>query len=147
MGWKPHLSLPVTGSGEKVDYQSVVGRGKYFCDRIVICDTMVQGTHLCVLSHVWLFAILWTVAHQALLSTGFSMKEFWSRLLCPPPGDLPDPGIKPEFLVSPELQADFLQLEPLGNVLGIWLYAFVNIHRSVYKKEWISLCANSIKFW
>ena len=36
---------------------------------------------------------LWTVAHQAPLSTGFSRQEYWNGLLCPP-GKLPDPGIK-----------------------------------------------------
>ena len=42
----------------------------------------------------WLFATSWTVAHQAPLSTGFSRKGYWSRLLCPPPGDLPGPRIE-----------------------------------------------------
>ena len=36
------------------------------------------------------------------LSTGFSWQEYWSRLLCPPPGDLPNPGIEP---TSPVLKA------------------------------------------
>ena len=40
---------------------------------------------------------LWTVACQASLSMGFSRREYWSGLLCPPPGDLPDPGINPLF--------------------------------------------------
>ena len=44
---------------------------------------------------------LWTVARQAPLSMGFSRQECWSGLSCPPPGDLPDPGIKPG---SPALQ-------------------------------------------
>ena len=34
---------------------------------------------------------------QALLSMGFSRQEYWSRLPCPPPGDLPSPGIEPRF--------------------------------------------------
>ena len=51
--------------------------------------------HACVRSHVQLFATLWTVAHQAPLSMGFSRQEYWSGLPWPPPGDLPDPGIKP----------------------------------------------------
>ena len=38
---------------------------------------------------------------------GFSRQEFWSGLPCPPPGDLPDPGIKPEFLTSPALAGRF----------------------------------------
>ena len=37
----------------------------------------------------------WTVACQALLSMGFPRQEYWSRLPFLPPGDLPDPGIKP----------------------------------------------------
>ena len=47
------------------------------------------------LSHVWLLATLWTVARQAALSIGFSRQEYWSGLLCPPSGDLPNPGVKP----------------------------------------------------
>ena len=56
---------------------------------------------LSLFSHVQFFAILWTVAHQAPLSVGFFRQEYWSGLLCPPPGDLPDPGIEPAFLMSP----------------------------------------------
>ena len=48
------------------------------------------------------------VAHQAPLSMGFSRQEYWSGLPCPPPGDLPDPGIKPTILMSPELAGGFL---------------------------------------
>ena len=54
-------------------------------------------------SNVWLFATLWTVAHPALLSMGFSRLEYWSGLPCPPPGDLPDLGIEPVYLMSLEL--------------------------------------------
>ena len=42
-----------------------------------------------------------TVALQALLSMGFSRQEDLSGLPCPPPGDLPDPEIKPKSLMSP----------------------------------------------
>ena len=52
---------------------------------------------------VQLFATPWTVAHQAPLSMGFSMQEYWSGLLWPLPGDLPNPGIKPMSLKSPAL--------------------------------------------
>ena len=44
-----------------------------------------------------------TVARQAPLSMGFSRQEYWSGLPCPPPRDLPHPGIKPR---SPALRAD-----------------------------------------
>ena len=58
---------------------------------------------LCVLSHVRFFATPWTVAHQAPLSMGFPRQEYWSRLPFPPPGDLPDPGIKTASPASPAL--------------------------------------------
>ena len=44
---------------------------------------------------VQLFVTPWAVACQASLSMGFSRQEYWSRLPRPPPGDLPDPVIKP----------------------------------------------------
>ena len=62
--------------------------------------------HVCVQSyfgHIRLFATLWTIAHQAPLSMGFSRQEYSSELLHPSPGDLPDPGNKPESLMSPAL--------------------------------------------
>ena len=59
-------------------------------------------------SHVQLFATLWTVAHQVLLSMEFSRQEYWSGLSCSPPGDLLDPGIKPMPLMSPALADGFV---------------------------------------
>ena len=58
-------------------------------------------------SHVWFCATLWTIASQAPLSMGFSRQECWSGLPRPPPGDLPDPGIKPASLTSPALASGF----------------------------------------
>ena len=55
------------------------------------------------LSHVRFFVTLWTGAHQAPVSTGFSRQEYWSVLPFPPAGDLPDPGIEPVPLMSPAL--------------------------------------------
>jgi len=48
---------------------------------------------------------------RLLCPRGFSRQEYWSGLPFPPPGDLPDPGIKPR---SPALQADSLPSEPPG---------------------------------
>ena len=61
------------------------------------------------LSRVRLFATPWTVAYQDSPSMGFSSQEYWSRLPCPSPGDLPDPGIK---LWSPALGPILYPLEP-----------------------------------
>ena len=55
------------------------------------------------LSRVRLFATPWTVAYQSPQSMEFSRQEYWSVLPCLPPGDLPDPGIKPTSLMSPPL--------------------------------------------
>ena len=52
------------------------------------------------ISCVQLFSLLWAVTHQAPLSMGFSRQEYWSRLPCPPPGDLPGPGIESTFLLT-----------------------------------------------
>ena len=63
--------------------------------------------HACILkslSHVQILATLWTVAHWAPLSMGFSRQEYWSGLPCPPPGYLLDAGIEPISPQSPALQ-------------------------------------------
>ena len=71
---------------------------------------------MCVLIYVWFFVNPWTVTRQAPLSKGFSKQEYWSGMPFPPPGDLPDPGIKPAFPVSPALAGRFFTTET--NSLG-----------------------------
>ena len=53
------------------------------------------------------FATPWPVAHQAPLSMGFSRQGCWGGLPGPPPGDLRDPGIEQESLLSPALTGGF----------------------------------------
>ena len=53
----------------------------------------------------------WIIACKAPLSMGFSKQEYWSGLPLPPPGDLPDPGIKP---MSPTLAGIFFTAELPG---------------------------------
>ena len=57
-------------------------------------------------SHIQLFVTLWTVAHQAPLSMGFSRQEYWNGLPCPAPGDLPNPGTEVMSLMSPALAGE-----------------------------------------
>jgi len=71
------------------------------------------GVCTCMLSRVRLFVTPGTVARQAALSMGFSRQEYWSGLPCLPPGDLPNPGIKP---ASPALQAGSLPLSHRGSL-------------------------------
>ena len=56
-----------------------------------------------------IFVTPWTVACQVPLSLEFSRQEYWRRLPCPSPGDVPNPEIKPR---SSALQADSLSSEP-----------------------------------
>ena len=55
------------------------------------------------LSHIQLFETPWTIACQAPLFMEFSRQDYWSGLPLTPPGELPDPGIKSESLMSPAL--------------------------------------------
>ena len=62
-----------------------------------------------VLSQVQPFSTLWTVACQAPLSMGLFRQEYWSGFPCPPPGDLPNPGMA---TASPALAGGFFITEP-----------------------------------
>ena len=69
---------------------------------ILYCSLLsIQCVCVCMVSHfsrVQLFAT--SVDLQASLSMRFSRQEYWSRLPCPPPGNLPDPGIELVSLTS-----------------------------------------------
>ena len=69
----------------------------------VTADISSVACVLSSLSHVQLYATLWTIAHQAQPSMRFSRQEYWSGLQCPPPGDLPNPGIEPMSLSTQAL--------------------------------------------
>ena len=80
-----------------------------------LCSVEITHWPLCSVSHAWLFATTWTVACQAPLSKEFSRQGYWSGLLFPPPGDLPNPRIELESPASPAWQADSLPLRHLGS--------------------------------
>ena len=64
-----------------------------------------ESFRVCILSsfsRVQLFVTSWTKALQAPLSMGFFRQKYWSGLPCPPPGDFPDPGIKPTSALACE---------------------------------------------
>ena len=84
------------------------------------------------LSYVWLFATLWTVAHQVLLSMGFPRQEYWSRLPFPPPEDFPKSGIKAMFPAAPALVGKFFIIEPPGKPTVLLIFT------SVYLSDIIS---------
>ena len=82
-----------------------------------------------------LFATLWTIAHQAPLSMGFSRQEYGSGLPFPPLGDLLYPGIETESPMSPALQADSLPLSYQGSPIShMWNLKKYNKLMNIAKK-------------
>ena len=98
---------PFWQGNSPLHYRQVKG-GVGFTAPLCVCVCVCTRS----LSHVWLFATSGTVAHKVPLSTEFSKQEYWKGLPFPTPGDLPDPGIEPGSLASPNWQADSLPLAP-----------------------------------
>ena len=109
-----------------------------FCGmRVCVCVCVCVSQRV---SLVWLFETPWIIACQAPLPMEFSRQEYWSRLLFPSPGDLPNPGIKPG---SPALQVDCLPSEPPGKPWYNHTMGYYSaIERNdilIYVTTWISL--------
>ena len=106
-GWVPPAAS-FQGRGNQADF--LEGKRQLKPEKLGKRENMHTCTE-CVLakllSHVRLFVTPWTVAPQAPLSMGFSRQEYWRGLPCPPPGDLPDPGIESASLTSPLLAGEF----------------------------------------
>ena len=94
--WNPYVEILTSGTSVCGCIWSQ-GLKRYVCSMDMLSS----------FSHVRLFVMLWTVAHQAPLSVGFSRQEYWSGLPGPLPGHLPDPGIEPSTLTSPTLAGGF----------------------------------------
>ena len=84
---------------------------RFHCAWLLSCSVMSNS----------LRPALWTVARQAPLSMKFSRPEHWDELPFPPPGDLPNPGIKPKSLSAPTLADRFFTTEPSGKPSLWWL--------------------------
>ena len=91
-------------------YTQIARVSAHVCVCVCVCAKSLQ-----------LFLTLWPhgLACQAPLSMGFSRQEYWSGLPCPPPGALPNPGIKPESLTSPALAAWFFTTSATWGAPGI----------------------------
>ena len=102
----------------------------HLANSFLCCAEAFKFNHACVLSHfshVWLFVTLWTVACQAPLSMGFSRQEHWSGLPWPPPGDLPNPGIKfmsLTYISSPALAGGFFTTSTTWEALYFIMHSF-----------------------
>ena len=110
-----------------------------------------------MLSHIQLFSILWTIAHQAPLSTEFSRQDYWSGLPFPTPGDLLNWGIKPTSLVSPALTGGFFTTVPPGkpsiqsSTKNIGAFHQLNEFHEIYANFTSSTASNGLlncsKYW
>ena len=98
-------------------------------------------------SHVQLCVTEWTVACKVPLSIELSRQEYWGGLSYPPPGDLPDPGIKPAFLMTLGLAGQFFTTSATWEArVSIDLYLFFGMwysrmpkssHKSTHKCVYI----------
>ena len=96
---------------------------------------MDQWNIVQLLNHVQLFVTPWTISRQAPLCKEFPRQEYWSGLLFPSSGDLPDPGVKPTF---PAWQADSLPLSHMGMKWSIPMECYWNgilLSKKKKKKE------------
>ena len=96
-------------------------------------------------SYVQLFTTPWVVSDQAPLSMGFSRQEYWNGFPCPPPGDLPNPGIEPS---SPALKAaDSLPTKPPGKpnrVIHINNYLKCKWNKCTKQKKHENMCTYAL---
>ena len=100
--------------------------GHTFCSIDLIKMLIYPGVCVCarlLIMSDW--AAPWTVACQFPLSMEFFSQEYWSGLPFPPPGNLPNPGIKPWSPASPELAGKFFTTEPPEKHL---LYTHIRIY-------------------
>ena len=98
------------------DWVSTSATSRYLVLRDCLCACQV-------VCHIWLFVMPWTAARQTSLSIRFSWQEYWSALPCPPPEDLPYPGIKSKSLTSPALASGFFTsaTREAHSCLHLWL--------------------------
>ena len=89
------LQLTLSSAATELDFCGYLSKTIKRADSTVVVSCLVASDS--------------AVACWAPLSMGFPRQEYWSGLLFPFPGDLPDPGIERG---SPALQADSLPSEP-----------------------------------
>ena len=85
---------------------------------------------------VQLFVTPWTAAGQAPLSMEFPKQIHLSWFPCPPPGDLPDPGIEPMSSASPAWAGRFFATVPLGKPSIIIMCHLMFYQRTVLNISW-----------
>ena len=100
--------------------------------RVCVCVCVCA----CALSFIQISEVPWTTARQVPLPMGFSRQDYWRGLPFPPPGDPPNPGIKPVSPVSPALADKFFTTSATWEALGPDGLDSNPTHES----DWPSLC-------
>ena len=97
---------------------------------------------LCVCCHVQLFATLWTLAHKAPLSMGFSRQEYWAGCHSLFQWIFPTQGSNPDLHVS-FITDGFFTSEPLGkpNSILLCLKSIIRLAH-IHRKQFILNCPN-----
>ena len=109
---------------------------------------------LSLFSHVRLFVTPMDYTLPGSYVHGFSRQEYWSRLLCPPPGHLPDPGIEPASLMSSAFASRFSTTSATWgihyfNILEEILFLKISFESSFYTDlpiYWICWLVNKFYF-
>ena len=99
--WKINISQPAMPLKARSDNEESSGTP---IQTDIICPLRL---HTVVCTRAQSCLTPWTTARQAPRSLRLSRQEYWSGLPFPAPGDLPNPGIEPRFLVSPALVGGF----------------------------------------
>ena len=155
--WPPHLLSHVVRSaaGSNLTISSHLSKLCSLHFSLCVC------VHMCMesLSLVQLFVTPWTVARQAPLSMGFSRQEHWNGLPFPPPGDLPDPGIKSVYPVASALACRFFTTELPGKLTAIFFSgekkSSWDPNPTILEINWapvsshfkLILCLSALTFW
>ena len=100
------------------------------------CAVLSRFSHLTL--NVQLFETLWTIARQALLSTGFSGQAYWNELLRPSPRDLPDPGNRTCIFYVSCLKAGPLPTELPWKSMYLPIHMYIYIHMYISKYMYMS---------
>ena len=103
MVYPSHQCLGMTEKATKLVSQTLLLLTNNSQSNVCVCVCVcVESLQSCVTR-----LQLWTIARQAPLPMGFSRQEYWGGLPCPPPGDLPNPGVEPTSLMVPALAGRF----------------------------------------
>ena len=117
---------------------------KHLDTQSCLTEQFSMHTCMCVCIYIYTHTLSYSVMSESarlLCPWGFSRQEYWSGLPCPPPGDLPNPGINPR---SPTLQVDSLLSKPPVKPTYMYIHIYIYMYVCMYIPYWLNLdrCRN-----